>query len=94
MQLVRTALGNDVDLHAHVAAVLRRISAGLHLKFLNGVNGRPKGGCRDQVIHDADAIHGNVVLYFARACPDIPFAAPRVTARRLAAGQHGRNGKR
>ena len=70
MNVVGAGLGDHVDMDAHVRAVLRRVGAGLHLHFLHGVDGRPRGRGGDQVVHDADAVERDAVGDFARAGAD------------------------
>jgi len=90
VEVVGAVLGDHVHLHAHVAAVLRRICASLHLKLLHRVHRGTKRGGGDQVVHDADAVQRHAVLNLPRARADEVFAAPGVAGRRLQARQHAR----
>ena len=51
-------------MHAHVAAVLRRVIPVLHLHFFNGVSTRHNVRNRDEVVHDGDAVQRQAISDF------------------------------
>src|SRR5262249_5636450 len=77
VQLVRAGLGDYVDVHAHISAILRRVSSGLDFDFLYGVHGRPRGRGADQVVDDPEAVGRDAVGDFTRARADEVLARGR-----------------
>ncbi len=62
VEVVGAGLGDDVDVHAEVRAVLGRRAAGLHLDLGDRIGHRPHAGHRQQVGAGVDAIHRQAVL--------------------------------
>src|SRR5262245_55633881 len=91
MKSIGAAFGHHVDLNTQVTAVLRRISTGLDLHFLDCVNAGTQSGLCNQVGHDADPIERNTVLDFSRARADEPLPAAWVS-RSLETVEHTRSG--
>ena len=57
-------------MHAHVAAVLRRVIPVLYLHFFNGVSTRHNVRNRDEVVHDGDAVQRQAISDLTLSCSD------------------------
>ncbi len=73
VELIHAAFGDGIDHRAGGAAVLRRVVAGQHRKFLNAVNSQIQPGCAARrtigIVVDADAVYAIGVL--VRAVPSV-----------------------
>src|ERR1700738_4829300 len=78
VDLVATGRSDLIDMNTKVVTVLCCVVAVLHLDRTESVRVRHKSGSRSEVVHDADAIKREAVIYASSA------GAARVIARRVA----------